>query len=227
MNDSTMTDIDLFFEDPAIPPTPSGEYSVLYLLRRDIKTCLGIDPNTGNSIDRIVWFPGAMAILAGIDLLGKFLAGCDDTGGNEWRKKVGGRFRAFVKKYFKPISSGDEETIYQLRNALLHSFGLYSEKRSGTVCRIYKFGLNREGGPLVAPAPSGGDNYLIDVLTLHNKFETAIERYRADLKASKNDLQGYFKLMFPKYGKIHIGATDITIRTSAPDISSWQGSQNK
>jgi len=219
-----MTNLDFFFKDPAIPPTTPGEYGVLYLLRRDIKTCMGIDPNTGNSINCIALFPGAMTILAGIDLLGKFLAGCDDTSGG----KVGERFRAFVKEYFEPISSGDEDTIYQLRNALIHSFGLYSEKkRNGKVYKVYKFRLNRKGGPLVTP--SGGDNYLIDVLTLRKKFETAIECYQADLKANKNDLQNHFKLMFPKYGKISIGPSEMTTieLSQAPDFSSWQGPQNK
>ena len=81
----------VFFEDPAAYCQPPGEFEVIYLLRRDIKSCMD---------GRILW-PGAMAIMAGVDLLGKFLAGDDKVGG------VGNRFRAFVERYFN-LAAGDE-----------------------------------------------------------------------------------------------------------------------
>lgn len=192
MSNSKAGSIDLFFEDPTNPPNSSRAYSVLYLLRRDIRICLGIHPDTGSSIEYQAIWPGAMAILAGIDLLGKFLAGGDST------QKSGQRFKNFVREYFKPISSDDAETIYQLRNALMHSFGLRSETRKG---RIYKFVLTAKGEPLVQRRAN--DNYWIDVLTLHNKFESAIAAYQADLE-NNQDFQRHFSAMFPKYGKIHI-----------------------
>ena len=110
-------DIALFFQDPTTEPGTPGKLGVLYLLRRDIRECVTIEK-------KILW-PATMAILAGIDLLGKFYAG-EDGGG------VGLRFRSFVDKYFQPISDDDAETIYQLRNALLHSFGLYSKSTTNT-----------------------------------------------------------------------------------------------
>lgn len=193
MGDLT-TKIRLFFEDPAIYHPPSRYYSVLYLLRRDIKTCLGINPNTGAATGSRALWPGAMAILAGIDLLGKFFAGSDDTG----KGKVGKRFRGFLTQYFKPISKEDAATIYQLRNSLLHSFGLYSRTKD----REYKFVLSAENQPLVQCLAN--DNYLIDILTLHSKFESSIEAYRAKL-VSDDTLQGKFAAMFPNYGSVVIG----------------------
>ncbi len=117
-----MADIDMFFMSPSIAPRRHGTFSQLYLLRRDISACFCAS---------ILW-PGVMAICAGIDLLGKFLAGNDDG------KKVGERFETFLKIYFK-ISSDDAKIIYQLRNSLLHSFGLYSEvkDRNGKVKQVY------------------------------------------------------------------------------------------
>jgi len=192
MSDSTMTKIDLFFEDPAVYHAPPRSYSVLYLLRRDISVCLGIDPDSDNPIAFQALWPGTMAILAGIDLLGKFLVGNDNF------RKSRKRFKNFIEsKYFQVVSQTDAEIIYQLRNSLLHSFGLYSEDGKGNV---YRFTLIPKQGPLVQRL---GDNYLVDVRTLHSQFETAIENYRADLKKDLS-LQECFNAMFPKYGVVYI-----------------------
>ena len=81
----------------------------------------GINPDTGEDVSYRALWPGAMAMLAGIDLLAKFFAGCDRPG------KVGERFLLFIEQFFVGMHSTDREVIYQLRNSLLHSFGLYSQ----------------------------------------------------------------------------------------------------
>ncbi len=194
MDNSTMTKIDLFFEDPAILRRPPGRYSVLYLLRRDINTCMGIDPDRPNC--QALW-PGAMAIFAGIDLLGKFLAGDDSFRSG----KSSTRFKNFVRTYFQAVSQENAAIIYQLRNSLLHSFGLYSMDSQGNE---YIFTLidSQTQGPLVRDLGSG--HYLVDIRTLHNLFETAITNYEADLKKDSS-LQDNFAAMFPKYGVVDIG----------------------
>lgn len=117
-----------------------------------------------------------MAILAGIDLLGKFYAGED-------KKSVGKRFTNFVDKYFQPISRDDAETIYQLRNALLHSFGLYSKSETKTSKREYYFSLILpDAGPLVQRNSQNSDMYLISITALHDKFERAIRGYKKEIK---------------------------------------------
>jgi hypothetical protein len=68
------------------------------MLRRDIRICLGINPDTGDKIDYQAIWPGAMATLAGIDLLGKFVAGGDSP------RNSGKRFRRFITEYFETIS---------------------------------------------------------------------------------------------------------------------------
>lgn len=181
----------LFFEAPHIHPPPPADYGVLHLLRRDICLCLGWDPMTSSPTSHPTFWPGGMAILAGIDLMAKFYAGNDIIG------QVGPRFRAFIKRYFQPLSTGDEETVYQLRNALLHSFGLYSNSRE----RIYKFKLSAQGSPLIQHFPP--DQYQIDLLTLHDRFERSIQLYVTDLNTNST-LQSNFTAMFPKYGVIHI-----------------------
>ena len=107
-----------FFEDP-INYVEASESSILHLLGRDIYSCMGYTIQNGKwhkNIDPIIW-PGAMAILTGIDLLGKFYAGNDDGG-------VAFRFKAYCEKYI--CSQDDAQVIYKLRNSLVYSFGLSS-----------------------------------------------------------------------------------------------------
>jgi hypothetical protein len=175
----------LFFEDPQAYRQPPGDFGVLYLLRRDINSC----------VETKIRWPGAMAILAGIDLLGKFLAGGDDQG------FVGGRFRAFVDKYFTPIAPAEVDVLYQLRNSLLHSFGLYSKDSKGN---IYRFQLvYGAGGSLLEQR--GTRLFRIDLARLHSSFESAIKQYHCDLSADP-DLQSKFMAMFPMYGAIPISS---------------------
>ncbi|RZA01145.1 MAG: hypothetical protein EOP47_11770, partial [Sphingobacteriaceae bacterium] len=108
--------IDFFFK-PSTDEPIGPEFSSLYLLRRDIFTALGYDPNTMEAINYRVLWPGVMCILAGIDLLGKYLAG-DDV-----NSSVSERFRNYYEKYFD--NKHEYEIVYQLRNSMLHSFGLY------------------------------------------------------------------------------------------------------
>ena len=138
-----------------------------------------------------------MAICAGIDLLGKFLAG------NDARRGVRLRFTTFLTTYFG-ISQNDAETIYQLRNSLLHSFGLYSEvtDQAGNVVRVYKFILDRGRGALITAL--GGDTYLIDIEILRIEFENAITSYETQLRTNAT-LQTGFANMFPKHRGIRIG----------------------
>jgi hypothetical protein len=184
---------DLFFEDPRNKRVPPGDYGVLYLLRRDACFCLGWDPTSGSKTSHPALWPGGMAIFAGIDLVAKFYRGDDTTG------QVGSRFRDFVSKYFQPISAGDEETIYPLRNSLLHSFGLYSKTKK----QAYHFLLTAGTGVPFIQQPAPG-SYQVDLITLHQRFEQALGKYVADLE-SNAVLQRNFLKMFTNYGAIHMG----------------------
>ena len=183
---------DLFFESPNIIRDPPGDYGVLHLLRRDIFLCLGWNPVTQVQTSYSTLWPGGMAILAGIDLVAKFFKG-DDTIG-----QVGQRFCDYITKYFLPISSVDAEVIYQLRNALLHSFGLYSQTKTNT----YRFVLSADNSALVQ---SHDENfYQIDLRTLHLKFEDSLGKYMNDLDMDST-LQVNFLKMFDNYGAVYFG----------------------
>lgn len=186
--------IDLFADDPKIYYKPPRVYSTLYLLRRDISSCLGTDLETKkpNRKPSAQW-PGAMAILAGIDLLAKFYSG-DDKG------NVGYRFRDFLQsKYFNNLNENEAYILYHFRNSLLHSFGLYSFDKK--LNKEYWFTLVAKYEPLIQSLTI--DHYKIDVLSLYESFESAVELYLVDLKSDVG-LQKKFLPFFPKYGHVYM-----------------------
>lgn len=192
-----MTDIDFFFRSPRTGPEEGQPFSQLYLLRRDIDTCFGTDPNTGDPTPhcKAIW-PGTMTVLTGVDLLGQFLAGNDN------RREVGLRFKSFLQQYMQ-MSELDAEVIYQLRNALLHTFGLYAEKinGSGTVTATYHFTLGGELPTLLAVISP--DHYQVDVQCLRERFEMAVGQYETELRNQTHGipcrLNDNFQQMFDKY----------------------------
>ncbi|HVN95356.1 MAG TPA: hypothetical protein VMT62_02915 [Syntrophorhabdaceae bacterium] len=181
-----------FFKDPNKNLGVTGQFSVLYLLRRDILTCFGMNPDNNEPIGFRALWPGTMGVLAGIDLLGKFFSGEDSIG------NVRNRFCEFIKQNFDSVSPPDEKIIYQLRNSMLHSFGLYSRGRK---CE-FRFSLTHAGrNPLVTRI--GGDNYHIDTLTLYMDFEKGVHNYKNHLM-TRTDLQSKFRSMIDNYGFVQM-----------------------
>lgn len=135
-----------------------------------------------------------MGILAGIDLLAKYLAGTDDPG------HVGKRYRDYLHRYCQPLGPDDAETLYYFRNALIHSFGLYSEGKK----KVYHFGMSLRGRTLITQGAK--DCYTIDLPVLHKRFEQSISLFQSGLDADTN-LQTNFKAMFPKYGATRYGVS--------------------
>jgi hypothetical protein len=183
--------IDCFFRDPASPPEEFGQFAILYRLRRDIIECFGQEPSTGARRRKII-FPGVMALLAGVDLMGKFYAGSDNTG----RGEIGRRFRAYLNNFMG--TQGDEdETLWQLRNSLLHSFGLYS--RGGG--KTYYFELVEAAGPLIDPVP--GDRYRVNCTKLDEAWRASLLEYERQLRVDSR-LGNHFRHMLPNYGMMVI-----------------------
>jgi len=187
--------IDFFFESPNKWIEGRKKYSNLYLLRRDIYQCFGFNPTSGNKIDYSVLWPGTMSVLAGIDLLSKYYYGQDDLG------CVGDRFRGYIKEYFS-INEDDAKIIYQLRNSLLHSFGLYSYKIIDKKRMGFFFAVYENGGKLVSKIKE--NSYGIDIITLWKVFEKSILLYYCDLR-NDDKLKKNFGKMFPFYSITIIG----------------------
>jgi hypothetical protein len=184
-----MTDLEFFFK---YEKDISGKttFSNLNLLRRDIYTCFNINPNDLKStIGSSALWPGTMAILAGIDLLAKFYLGNDDYNNSK---------QAFKNYTYEFIEQEYVEELYQLRNALLHSFGLYSMYRK----KVYKFVLTEDPSFFIKNN-SSNDRCIVSIKTLHHKFEESI----CDFYNRYKDLDSYDKFdeLFKKYGKTEIG----------------------
>jgi hypothetical protein len=135
-----------------------------------------------------------MAIMAGIDLLAKFYFTDHEKKGTSRT-----RFIKFVELY---IDKENSEVIYQLRNSLIHSFGLYSKDKRG---KEFKFILNRRYPYLVTQRPdTPKDFYIINIHLLHYYFEKSIDLYKTDLE-SNDELIENFAESFLKYGKMFAG----------------------
>jgi hypothetical protein len=212
MNKEIAKKINCFFADTTINHTLPYTFGTLYLIRRDIKTCMGFNPDLKDYVKtgfRAEW-PGIMGILTGIDLLGKFYIGDDDY------KKSRDRLKKFIREYFKPITENQINAIYQLRNSLLHSFGLYSKHEiiSKNVLKSineYKFSLVTVGNEFIKllwkykaknkSVDTYRFKYRISVMALYERFENSINRYYDEL-IIRNDLMSNFEKMFRKYGRI-------------------------
>jgi len=199
MNNSIDDNINHFFEDNTEEHSTPYYFSTLYLIIRDVKTCLKYDPN--KQIDTIIncdKYPGAqwpatMTIFSGIDLLGKFLSVNDSN----YRNAVGNRFKGFIKRYFDECNNeNDSEIIFALRNALDHSFNLYSS-------RHYKFSLiNNERESLLLDKTINNEIYKqINVNSLYLNFRHACSKYQEEILDTNNiDLRNKFNRMYQKYG---------------------------
>lgn len=192
--------LDLFFENPNkrlanagvvdtnpnFPTLHCKKLSSLCLLRKDVRRCF-------RQSDQILW-PGTMAVLAGIDLLAKLHDGNDTNGA------IGQRFRNFVNAF---MLAGDGARVWALRNALLHSYGIYFEDATATPAR---FRLNS-----TIPLPTGSPSLFqtpmpnivdLNVRELRTCFENSISSYETHIRGSAADQTARFEPMFDKYGWI-------------------------
>jgi hypothetical protein len=174
-----------------------GRHSVLYLLRREAQDCLiGTIVTEGSVLrqpDQHRLFATMMVIFAGIDLLAKFAAGDDKIG------QVRPRFVSFVTDYFL-LTEADADVLWSVRNAMMHSFGLYDGKTGRKIAAARRCGrLGRTG----APVRQVDDYWLVCIDHLYRGFIRSIERYRRALRGSDR-LQGNFAAMFDRYGYLTV-----------------------
>jgi len=184
--------LDFFFKKPEDFPSDDGNYSILHLLRRDVLTCFKVNPNNGEKIEYQALWPGVMTIFAGIDLLSKFYVGDYST------KNVRAKFKNFVKNFLN-VNENDAEILWQLRNALVHSFSLYSLDKKTK--KEYFFSLTQIGDSFILNEENS--RYRINIGILKEKFEEAVELFYRKVEKSKN-LKDNFNKVFSKYSGVLI-----------------------
>jgi len=133
---------EFFFRSPTdFQSGTPGFFSVLFLLRNDLTTIRSAFP------DQVIWVK-AMVIMTGIDLLAQILANSDKNHGGDKR------FQTFVETYVLPkagkkqIKAKKSRALYDLRNALLHSFALSNSSTTGKTTTMFRVAYNDED-PLV------------------------------------------------------------------------------
>ena len=163
--------VELFFLEPKSDYHPE-EFSALHLLRRHIRICLCIDPKNEA---QAIW-PAAIATLSGIDLLGLYYSGEILNGCITNRKNTFGRFNNFCIDFLK-LTPDDARTIYMLRNAFVHTYGLLAADSNG---KVYRFTVYYKDEPWLIKQVTdkyGRDLYVINLFELYLKFEYAIDKY--------------------------------------------------
>ncbi len=127
--------ITFFFAPPRVDAARyrhgEPQRSVLALVRQEAIDCLvgmwhdedvvAARPDTYHRL-----FAAAMVLFAGLDLLAKFFSGSDDSG------QTTHRFVTFVQR-FMGLTEEDAKTVWQVRNALMHSFGLHDPRANRTL----------------------------------------------------------------------------------------------
>jgi hypothetical protein len=176
--------IEFFFEKPdfhAGCPTP---YSQLLLCRLHINICFGVDPVNET---KTVW-TGTMAILSGIDLLGLYYSGKAFNTPKTFRK--------FCED-FLGLPEDEAITLYMLRCAMMHTFGLYSKCRLKEK-RNYKYWFEAYYGDksffIETIKTDGKDlHYKVSFSTLYDKFLIAVDDFHNKLKTDKTLRQNFSK----------------------------------
>jgi hypothetical protein len=107
-----------------------------------------------------------------------------------------------VAEFYQLSNREDDAILYQLRNTLLHSFGLYSKRKE----RIYKFSMAVLERSLVTQTSE--EDYLINHKELFLGWERSLDLYLRALQTS-SELQAKFIAIMPNYGITHIGPVNV------------------
>lgn len=203
--------LELFFKDPHVPCEVPGNFSTLYLLRKDAWKCYGCDPDGCVETTKVL-FPGAMTVFCGIDLLAKFH--CGDSG------PVTVRFKQYVQEFFPSGQSLPNlaQHVYGLRNCLMHSFGMRDRaKSSGKIT----YGIKADETDTVLLVELREDEwYVIDIVTLHSEFEASIEAFKKHVLRNQSSHQT-FSEMWDRYGSLFFSGVMLSTDAENPDHSGF------
>ena len=145
-----------------------------------------------------------MVLFAGIDLLGKFLAGRDDRG-----EAIERRFTKLIQAYLLPSSAHathEAGLIWRVRNAVMHAVGLYDDGRGqGRHISVSSGPWTSERTlPIVAAVEAGDAGvWLVAAPRLYLGFIDAVAAYEADVR-KRPELQQAFGAMYPRYGRVRV-----------------------
>jgi hypothetical protein len=176
--------------------------SSLYLLRKEAQDCL-INKDADQfeyvaeetvfgayqELERL--WASTMVVFAGLDLLGKFASG-DDS-----QYRVGERFIEYMVIY-GGLKKRDASILYVIRNAIMHSFGLYDRKKGlrRPFAMTQNCELPRNDRRCIRRV---GRHWSLCVEHLYDSFVYSIQSYESALAKSMKLKKGFTK-MYHRYG---------------------------
>lgn len=159
-------------------------YKTLYLLRKDIFWCRGIDPKTKGRINTEDAAPLAAFIL--LNVLFKFIV--DLSGYSD---------QNFINKYFRLFNLNNEEKIIlrRLRNAIVHkSYKLVWEPDSskGETGKTIYFAMTEDNVTPLADKITEtieDETWVVNIDKLHRVIEDSVDRFSIDVKKNSTMMQ--------------------------------------
>jgi hypothetical protein len=142
------------------------KYSHIYLIRLQLKKCIRKDPSA------ITW-PIAMTVLAGIDALGLYYSGGKEVVHTGFYEATQSGFKQFCGA-FLGLDSDEQEALYQLRCAFLHTSSLISRK--------YQFSVYYQSDGGLGFINIENSQCKVNLYYLYSRFEDAVNKFRVDLE---------------------------------------------
>jgi hypothetical protein len=213
MKSTIRRDIDFFFTPPDVDPTlhegTRRKHSTLYQLRREIQDCfIGHTVPEHLALDepgRHRPFASAMVIFAGIDLMAKFCAGTVKGSSNQVKGSSSQRFKDFVQQYMPNMNVPQHSKgLYSVRNALVHSFGLYDEATKSRVIVVASCPKDPRKG---SPVRRTRKRWELCVEHLFHAFVDTVCNFKQDVYSNRG-LQENFVALFDNYGYLRITKAD-------------------
>lgn len=185
-------EIERFFQHP--PTTGRGNgptYSILFLLRRDLRDLTGPEDEPAQRARLRSPILASFGIMTGLELLARVWLGLNDPG------------QARVKKAFKEILGIDDQTaayMIHFRNAIGHGYQLSIIARTGER-HAYHFALDDNihiKSSLIDTKSESNETYVIRFWELRSKFFSAIQKVHTAVKNPENtQLRMNFYSMLP------------------------------
>lgn len=185
-----------FFRKPSAGDPEGSRRSNLYVLRRDL--CDILSPARNLTIEITAPMLAAIGMLSGIDLM---------AWTTTWPEEpTRADFVEFLIQY-GGMAESEAQALYQYRCAQVHSYGLFSIRRQGSLRTEYTFTLDpslREYQAIVSrPDAKHPHNYSVALFPLRDLFLRIIDKYE---DAVKNDppTRTAFLAAIEKIGFFHI-----------------------
>ena len=191
--------VEMFFREP-----PSGGVlgwvSPLCLCRQELQDCfvgqiVGEDHIFDHPPHRL--FASAMVALSGVELLARMVPMPSASAGS------GDLFVGLITKYSilakMPIGDREAKVLLGLRNALSHTFGLYTEHKNRQHAPLELYSSNHPE-PVVSQRPDGTHEIRIESLVI--MFLRIVQAVREDILHTP-DMRPAFLAAYGKYGKLY------------------------